>query len=146
MKFINKTTIALILLVSFAFSSEAQEIIPEEAPVKKDTVEPFKRKKIDGIIATVGEYIILDSDIDMEYIELASQGISTENVSRCELLGKLMEDRLYAHQALQDSTIVVKDGEINNMMEERIAYMLSQIGSMEKMLKFYNKKSEEDFL
>lgn len=145
MKFINKTTIALLLLVSFGFSIEAQEIIPEDAPVKKDSVEPFKRKKIDGIIATVGEYIILDSDIDMEYIELASQGISTENVTRCELLGKLMEDRLYAHQALQDSTIVVKDSEINNMMEERIAYMLSQIGSMEKMLKFYNKKSEEDF-
>ncbi|WP_394343617.1 peptidylprolyl isomerase [Flavobacterium piscinae] len=145
MKFINKTAIALLLLVTFGFSSEAQEIIPEDAPVKKDSIEPFKRKKIDGIIATVGEYIILDSDIDMEYIELASQGISTENVSRCELLGKLMEDRLYAHQALQDSTIVVKDSEINNMMEERIAYMLSQIGSMEKMLKFYNKKSEEDF-
>lgn len=145
MKFINKIAITLILLVSFAFSSEAQEVIAEDAPVKKDSVQPFKRKKIDGIIATVGEYIILDSDIDMEYIELSSQGISTENVSRCELLGKLMEDRLYAHQALQDSTIVVKDSEINNMMEERIAYMVGQIGSVEKMLKFYNKKSEEDF-
>lgn len=145
MKFINKIAIPLILLVSFAFSSEAQEIIAEDTPVKKDSVQPFKRKKIDGIIATVGEYIILDSDIDMEYVELSSQGISIENVSRCELLGKLMEDRLYAHQALQDSTIVVKDSEINNMMEERISYMLSQIGSMEKMLKFYNKKSEEDF-
>jgi peptidyl-prolyl cis-trans isomerase SurA len=78
-------------------------------------------------------------------VELSSQGISIENVSRCELLGNLMEDRLYAHQAIQDSTIVVKDSEINNMMEERIGYMLGQIGSMEKMLKFYNKKSEEDF-
>lgn len=145
MKFINKIAIPFTLLVSFAFSSVAQEIISEEAPVKKDTVEPFKRKKIDGIIATVGEYIILDSDIDMEYVELSSQGISVENVSRCELLGKLMEDRLYAHQALQDSTIVVKDSEINNMMEERIGYMLGQIGSMEKMLKFYNKKNEEEF-
>ncbi|UPQ80896.1 peptidylprolyl isomerase [Flavobacterium azooxidireducens] len=145
MKFINKIAITFILMVSFAFSSQAQEIISEQAPVKKDTVEPFKRKKIDGIIATVGEYIILDSDIDMEYIELSSQGISVENVSRCELLGKLMEERLYAHQALQDSTIVVKDSEINNMMEERVGYMLSQIGSMEKMLKFYNKKNEEDF-
>lgn len=145
MKFINKIAITFILLVSFAFSSEAQEIIAEDTPVKKDSIQPFSRKKIDGIIATVGEYIILDSDIDMEYVELSSQGISTENVSRCELLGKLMEDRLYAHQALQDSTIVVKDSEINNMMEERIGYMLSQIGSMEKMLKFYNKKSEEDF-
>jgi len=145
MKFINKIAITFILLVSFAFSSEAQEIIAEDTPVKKDSIQPFSRKKIDGIIATVGEYIILDSDIDMEYVELSSQGISTENVSRCELLGKLMEDRLYAHQALQDSTIVVKDSEINNMMEERIAYMVGQIGSVEKMLKFYNKKSEEDF-
>ncbi|RAR51119.1 peptidylprolyl isomerase [Flavobacterium lacus] len=145
MKFINKIAIAFILLVSFAFSSFAQELIVEATPAKKDSVQPFKRKKIDGIVATVGEYIILDSDIDMEYVELSSQGISVENVSRCELMGKLMEDRLYAHQALQDSTIVVKDSEINNMMEERIAYMLGQIGSMEKMLKFYNKKSEEDF-
>jgi peptidyl-prolyl cis-trans isomerase SurA len=145
MKFINKIAIPFTLLLSFAFSSVAQEIISDEAPVKKDSVSPFARKKIDGIVATVGEYIILDSDIDMEYVELSSQGISVENVSRCELLGKLMEDRLYAHQALQDSTIVVKDSEINNMMEERIAYMLGQIGSMEKMLKFYNKKSEEDF-
>lgn len=144
MKFINKAVTAFILL-SFVFSAEAQEIIAEDVPVKKDTVGPFKRKKIDGIIATVGEYIILDSDIDMEYIELSSQGISINNVSRCELLGKLMEDRLYAHQALQDSTIVVKDSEINNMMEERIGYMLSQIGSWDKMLKFYNKKNEEDF-
>ena len=145
MKFINKIAITFILLVSFAFSSEAQEIIAEDAPVKKDSVQPFKRKKIDGIIATVGEYIILDSDIDMEYVELSSQGISIENVSRCELLGKLMEDRLYAHQALQDSTIVVKDSEISNMMEERIGYMVGQIGSVEKMLKFYNKKNEEEF-
>lgn len=81
----------------------------------------------------------------MEYVELSSQGISIENVSRCELLGKLMEDRLYAHQALQDSTIVVKDSEISNMMEERIGYMVGQIGSVEKMLKFYNKKNEEEF-
>jgi peptidyl-prolyl cis-trans isomerase SurA len=49
-------------------------------------------------------------------------------ITRCQLLGKLMEDRLYAHQALQDSTIVVKDAEINGMMEERIGYMLGQIG------------------
>lgn len=145
MKYINKIAITFILLVSFAFSSGAQEIIAEATPAKKDSLQPFKRKKIDGIIATVGEYIILDSDIDMEYVELSSQGISIENVSRCELLGKLMEDKLYAHQALQDSTIVVRDSEINNMMEERIGYMVGQIGSVEKMLKFYNKKSEEDF-
>ena len=146
MKFINKKNLIITILSLFAFSVGAQEVIQEEAPVKKDSVKPvFKRKKVDGVIATIGDYIILDSDIDMEYIELSSQGVSIEGITRCQLLGKLMEDKLYAHQALQDSTIVVKDAEISNMMEERMTYMMEQIGSMDKLLKFYNKKSEEEF-
>lgn len=144
MRFINKTTITVLLLTFAIAFGQSQEIIPE-APVKKDTTKSFQKKKVDGVIATIGDYIILDSDIDMEYIELSSQGVAVSEISRCELLGKLMEDRLYAHQALQDSTIVVKDTEINNMMEERIAYILEQTGSWEKLLKFYNRKSEEEF-
>jgi peptidyl-prolyl cis-trans isomerase SurA len=146
MKFMNKKNLIIAILTIFTFSIEAQEVIQEEAPVKKDTVKPaFKRKKVDGVIATIGDYIILDSDIDMEYIELSSQGVTIEGITRCQLLGKLMEDKLYAHQALQDSTIVVKDAEISNMMDERLTYMLEQIGSMDKLLKFYNKKNEEEF-
>ncbi|WP_026710218.1 peptidylprolyl isomerase [Flavobacterium filum] len=145
MKGINKKVVAMFMLIFAVFFSHAQEIIMENTPVKKDTVKNYKRKKVDGVIATVGDYIILDSDIDMEYIELSSQGISITDITRCQLLGKLMEDRLYAHQALQDSTIVVKDAEINGMMEERMNYMLEQIGSWEKVLKYYNKKSQEEF-
>lgn len=146
MKFINRKNLIITFLTFFSLTMVAQEVIPEEVPVKKDTVKNvFKRKKVDGVIATIGDYIILDSDIDMEYIEISSQGNSIEGITRCQLLGKLMEDKLYAHQALQDSTIIVKDAEISNMMDERMNYMLEQIGSMEKLLKFYNKKSEEDF-
>jgi len=146
MKFINKKHLLITMLTIFTFSVGAQEIIQDEPRVQKDTVKTdFKRKKVDGVIATIGDFIILDSDIDMQYIELSSQGASIENITRCQLLGKLMEDKLYAHQAIQDSTIVVRDAEISNMMDERMVYMLEQIGSMEKLLKFYNKKSEEDF-
>jgi len=146
MKFINNKFLLLFTFAFFTVIATAQEVIQEEAAVKKDTVKKVsQRKKVDGVIATIGDFIILDSDIDMEYIELTSQGISVNDITRCQLLGKLMEDRLYAHQALQDSTIVVNDGEIQNMMDERLAYMLEQIGSMDKMLKFYNKKNEEEF-
>ena len=34
---------------------------------------------------------------------MESQGLSTRGISRCQLLGKLMEDKLYAHHAIQDS-------------------------------------------
>ena len=61
------------------------------------------RIKVDGVALVVGDYVILDSDIDKTLLEMESQGISTKSISRCQLLGKLMEDKLYAHHAIQDS-------------------------------------------
>ena len=52
--------------------------------------------KVDGVSAVIGDYVILDSDIDKTLIDMESQGISTKDISRCQLLGKLMEDKLYA--------------------------------------------------
>jgi peptidyl-prolyl cis-trans isomerase SurA len=59
-------------------------------------VKTNQRQKIDGIIATVGDFIILDSDIDKSYLELSSQGNSVKDITRCQMLGKLLEDKLYA--------------------------------------------------
>ena len=73
------------------------------------------RIKLDGVISVVGDYVILDSDIDKTLTDMESQGISTKGVTRCELLGKLMEDKLYAHHAIQDS-LEVSDEEIYSIM------------------------------
>ena len=62
----------------------------------QDSIKTEKRLKIDGVSAVVGDYVILESDVDKAYVELESQGVSTLEVSRCNLLGKLMEDKLYA--------------------------------------------------
>lgn len=145
MKFTAKKSLVFVFLCLISLSMTAQEIIQDAVAPKKDTTLKTNRRKIDGVIATVGSYIILDSDIDMEYVELSAGGNSVGNITRCQLLEKLMEERLFAHQAQLDSTIVVKDAEINAMMEERISVILEQIGSLDKMLKFYNKKNEEDF-
>ena len=64
------------------------------------------RIKLDGVISVVGDYVILDSDIDKTLTDMESQGISTKGVTRCELLGKLMEDKLYAHHAIQDLSLI----------------------------------------
>ena len=148
MKFIKSRNLFTSLFLLGAFLGQAQELIEavKPAPVKKDTIKKSSRQKIDGIIAAVGDYIILDSDIDMAYIELAQQGASISDIPRCQVLGSLLEDKLYAHQATQDSTIVIRDSEINAMMDEKISVMMEQIGGdMKKILKFYNKKSEEEF-
>ena len=102
------------------------------------------RFKLDGVASVVGDYVILDSDIDKTFSEMESQGISTKNVTRCELLGKLMEDKLYAHHAIQDS-LEVSDTEIYSYVDQSIEYFTEQLGSLEKVLEFYNKKDELSF-
>ncbi|MDA0773601.1 MAG: peptidylprolyl isomerase [Bacteroidetes bacterium] len=102
------------------------------------------RVKIDGVASVVGDFVILDSDIDKTIMEMESQGISTKSISRCELLGKLMEDKLYAHHAIQDS-LEVSDQEIYDYVDQSIEYFIEQLGSMEKVLEFYNKPDQMSF-
>lgn len=126
-KFSNKTSILAVAFLLFSVVTFAQ-----------------KKQKIDGVAAVVGNYIVLDSDIDLMYLELKSQGIDTEKITRCELLGKQLEDKLYAHQAIQDS-IVVTDEEVNSFMDSQMNTMVEQIGSKEKLFEYYKKKDEQDF-
>ncbi|MAS67836.1 MAG: peptidylprolyl isomerase [Flavobacteriaceae bacterium] len=112
--------------------------------ISQDSISTKQRLKIDGVSGVVGDYVILESDVDKAYIELESQGVSTAEVSRCNLLGKLMEDKLYAHHAEQDS-IEVSDDDINNYVEQTIEYFVSQFGDIEKVLEFYKKKDEQSF-
>ncbi len=144
MKNLQKRFLLITCLVFSAIIANAQEIIKATEVVAKAEVKQAKRQKIDGIVANVCDYIILDSDIDKAFIEISSQGGSVKDISRCQMLGKLLEDKLYAHQAVQDS-IVVSDAEIKSMMNERVSYLVENIGSMEKVLKYYKKDNEEDF-
>ncbi len=120
------------------------EVAEVNANSKKDSTNNFKRIKLDGISAVIGDYVILESDIEKTLIDLKNQGASTEDITRCGLLGKLMEDRLYAHQAVQDS-ILVSDDEVNATGERQLQSLVQQIGSMKKVLEYYKKENETDF-
>ena len=155
-RIINKITFLSVILTSGLGFSQVIDSIPDSQvepkepvidlamDIKKDTVNDFKKIKLDGVAAVVGDYVILDSDIDKTLIDLRNQGASTEDVTRCSLLGKLMEDRLYAHQAVQDS-ILVSDDEVNSTSDRQIQSLVAQIGSMDKLLKFYHKEDEASF-
>ena len=139
----NKITITFFLLLFASGIGFSQEIIKDKTePLKNDI--PSKKQKIDGVIAKVGDYIILDSDIDKSYLEISSQGNSIKDITRCQMLGKLLEDKLYAHQAIQDS-LKVTDGEVKSLMDDRLNYMVEQLGSMDKVVSYYKKNSEEEF-
>ena len=126
---------------------DSTNVIQESALVIQDSLTPektFTRFKAEGVSAVVGEYVVLDSDIDKSYLELQQQGMSIKDVTRCQLLGKLMEDKLYAHHAKVDS-LVVSDEEITARIEQQIAYITDQFGGDEaKVAEFYKKSSIDE--
>jgi len=126
---------------------DSTNVIQEPVLVLQDSVRPektFTRFKAEGVSAVVGEYVVLDSDIDKSYLEMQQQGVSIKDITRCQLLGKLMEDKLYAHHAKVDS-LVVSDDEITARIEQQIAYITDQFGGDEaKVAEFYKKSSIEE--
>jgi peptidyl-prolyl cis-trans isomerase SurA len=133
----------LLLFLSFV-GVQAQEIIKEKETVVKDTIKKSSRQKIDGIVATVGDYTVLDSDIDKAYLEVQSSGGSVKDITRCQMMETLLKEKLYAHQAIQDS-VIVKDAEVRDKLNSQIEYMVEQLGSMEKVIKYFKKSNEDDF-
>ncbi|WP_228238669.1 peptidylprolyl isomerase [Allomuricauda sp. M10] len=143
LRFMNNMMKGILALVFLStITAKAQET--DEALGVKDTTASTTKVKLDGIAAVIGDYVILESDIDKTLIDLKTQGASMENITRCGLLGKLMEDRLYAHQAIQDS-LLVSDDMVNAQSDRQIQQFVSQLGSMEKLLKFYKKPDVESF-
>ena len=124
----NKVVLIFFLFINYSFSQNFYN----------------NKIKVDGVSAVIGDYVILDSDIDKTLIEMESQGISTKGITRCQLLGKLMEDKLYAHHAIQDS-LEVSVEEVYSMVDRIIDNFINQLGSIEKVLEFYNKEDEPLF-
>ena len=100
------------------------------------------KTKIDGVASVVGDYLILETDIDRALVELRSQNVDTKNITRCQLLGKLMEDKLYVSQAIQDS-IKISDTNIRDGVSRRLEFLVEQLGDMKKVVAFYHKDDEQ---
>ncbi|WP_237700997.1 peptidylprolyl isomerase [Lacinutrix sp. 5H-3-7-4] len=131
---------ALSLSLFAACSMQAQEIIEEkeEKTATIDSVKPFKEVKVDGVAAVVGEYIVLDSDVDKTILQLKASGNDISQFTNCELFGRLLEDKLYAHHAIQDS-IVVSDAEIRSYVNQQVERFRVNFKTEDEMLKFYKK-------
>ena len=125
----NRISITCLLFLTTLFA-----ISPLQAQSHKE--------KIDGVASVVGDYLILETDIDRALIELRSQNVDTKNITRCQLLGKLMEDKLYVSQAIQDS-IKISDTDIRDGVSRRLEFLVEQLGDMKKVVAFYHKDDEQ---
>jgi peptidyl-prolyl cis-trans isomerase SurA len=145
LKYITFLSITLLTINVISAQEIIEEKVEEEVAVKVDSINTQIARKVDGVAAVVGDYIILESDVDKAFLQLQAQGVNTKDIGKCELFGKLLEDKLYAHHAIQDS-IQVSDAEIRKNVDYQVEQFLQQTnGSMERLLEFYKKEDEKSF-
>ena len=107
-----------------------------------------QQKMIDQIVAIVGESIILESDIESQYLQMQAQDALPESGDpKCMILEDIMMQKLLLHQAKVDS-LVVDDGQVERELDGRLEYFIRQIGSREKLEQYFRKsylEIREDF-
>jgi len=99
-----------------------------------------QEKVVDRIIAVVGPNMVLESDIEAQYLQAKMQG-SIEGSARtvkCQLLENMLLENVLLNQAELDS-VVISDSEVEQSLDQRLRYFISQFGSQEKLEEYYGK-------
>jgi peptidyl-prolyl cis-trans isomerase SurA len=92
---------------------------------------------IDRVIGVVGDFHILQSDIEQEFLQMKMSGRYVNPDIRCEIYNSLIERKLLMAQAKIDS-IEVGENMVELQMESRLDYFLSQFGSEQEMEDYFN--------
>lgn len=121
-------------LMNFSEVSARQEMESR----KIDTATEENLLVIDQVVAIIGTKMIKLSDVEQSLENMRMSGMQVDEGSRVQALESLMISSLYELQAEEDS-ITISDNEVEQELEARLRYFISQIGSREKLEEFYGK-------
>lgn len=123
MKF--KSSMMLLIATLFAVNTFAQ--------TAKTT--PKRLAKVDGIAAVVGSQIVLESDVDRDYLMSQQQGIKVDN--KCDFLNDIMLDKMLVDRAKQDTLIKVTQDEVTRQLNSQIEGWVAQAGGEKQILDYF---------
>ena len=93
---------------------------------------------IDRVIGVVGDFNILQSDIEQDYLQLKMSGRYVGPDVRCNIYNSFIERKLLMTQAKIDSVEVGPDM-VEIQMESRLNFFIGQFGSEEEMENYFSK-------
>ena len=119
----NKTYLFLTFFVIFVSPSSSQEEL-----------------LVDGVFAVVGDHVIYHSDIDNQVTQYQTQGVfsTSEKDLRNQIIEDLFFQKILLNIAAQDS-IQIEPSELENSVNQRIMFFKEQLGSENKVEKYFNK-------
>ncbi len=98
---------------------------------------------IDQIIGVVGNKMILQSEVESQYLSLQSRGMYTGDNMKCEIFEELLYQKLLLHQAVIDS-VEVTQKEVEQNLNARISHFLEQFGGdISKLEEYFGKTMPE---
>lgn len=100
----------------------------------------IRAQVIDKTVAAVGKQVILQSDIEVQALQMKADGQDPGPNYACTILEELLYQKLLVAQADKDS-IQVKDEQVDSELDRRMNVFIAQFGGDESKLEaFYGKK------
>jgi peptidyl-prolyl cis-trans isomerase SurA len=124
----NKRLFILILLLNIANLS----ILKSQEPNNSEN------QIIDRVVAVVGNQIVLQSEIEEQFLQMQARGMSTKENQKCEIFEQLLFQKLLIVQAQIDS-VEVTDKQVEGEIEGRIAQFSQQIGGDKALEEYFGK-------
>ena len=97
---------------------------------------------IDEVIWVVGDESILRSEVEQEKLRSQYEGTPLQGDPYCVIPEQIAIQKLFLHQAVLDS-VVVGEASVQNEVERRLSYYISQIGSKEKMEEYFKMNTSD---
>ena len=142
LKFMNKLkvlTFVYIVFLGYLLSQDNSKNI-----VLDSTFLDSEPVLIDGVFAVVGGRVIFHSDINNQMLQYQTQGVQYDSntLLRKKVIDELFVQKLLLHSAALDS-IEVDESEIDNNINQRIAFFEQQFGSQEAIEQYFQKSINE---
>jgi peptidyl-prolyl cis-trans isomerase SurA len=99
---------------------------------------------VDRIVAVIGQNMVLESEIEAQYLQAKMQGTieGSAQTVKCQILENMILENIMLNQAELDS-VQVTDSEVEQSLDQRLRYFISQFGSKEKLEEYYGKSVVE---
>ena len=92
---------------------------------------------IDKVVGIVGDYTILQSDVENQFLQYRAQGSSQPDL-KCVIYKDFLEQKLMMNQAKIDS-IEVSESSVEMTLDQRMQFFINQIGSVAELEDYFGK-------